>query len=58
VDEGGEEKSPNEGFIRELSALDTMDLQGMTEKIRINCRAIVQGLHLEHLLDRQEDKPE
>lgn len=54
----GEEKSPNDGFIRELSALDTMDLQGMTEKIRINCRAIVQGLHLEHLLDRQEDKPE
>jgi hypothetical protein len=53
-----EEKSPHEGFIRELSALDAMDLPGMTEKIRNNCRAIVKGLHLEHLLDWQEDKPQ
>jgi len=57
VGDHGEEKSQNDGFIRELSALDTMDLQSMTEKIRNNCRAIVKGLHLEHLLDWQEDKP-
>jgi hypothetical protein len=54
--EGKEEKSPNAGFIRELAALDAMDLQSMTEKIRMNCRTIVQGLHLEHLLEQQEDK--
>jgi hypothetical protein len=28
----------------------------MSEKIRVNCRMIVQGLNLEHLLDQQEDK--
>jgi hypothetical protein len=56
VSGGGEERSPNAGFIRELAALDAMDLQCMSEKIRVNCRMIVQGLHLEHLLDQQEDK--
>jgi hypothetical protein len=52
----GEEKSPNASFIRELAALDAMDLESMSEKIRINCRTIVQGLHLEHLIDEKEDK--
>ena len=56
VSGGGEDRSPNAGFIRELAALDAMDLQSMSEKIRVNCRMIVQGLHLEHLLDQQEDK--
>lgn len=51
----GEEKSPNASFIRELAALDAMDLDNMSEKIRINCRTIVQGLHLEHLIDDTED---
>jgi len=52
-----EGKSANEGFLRELAALDAMDLQSMTEKIRNNCRVIIQGLHLEHLLDQRAEEP-
>jgi hypothetical protein len=46
--------SPEERYMEELSALDSMDLPGMTEKIRDNCRIIVRGLQLEHLLDRKK----
>ncbi len=50
----GTNASPEERSMEELSALDSVDLSGMTEKIRDNCRIIVRGLQLEHLLDRKK----
>lgn len=50
----GTNTSPEERYMEELAALDSMDLSGMTEKIRDNCRIIVRGLQLEHLLDRKK----
>lgn len=50
----GTNASPEERSMEELSALDSMDLSGMTEKIRDNCRIIVRGLQLEHLLERKK----
>lgn len=49
-------KPSDEEFIRELSTLDEMDIKGMSEKIRDNCRMIVRGLHLEHLLEKDDEK--
>jgi hypothetical protein len=49
-------KPSDDEFIRELSTLDELDIKGMSEKIRDNCRMIVRGLHLEHLLEKDDEK--
>ncbi|HNQ29750.1 MAG TPA: hypothetical protein PKM87_06480 [Methanolinea sp.] len=36
---------------RDLDALDAMDLDTMSEKIRMNCKTMIEKLHLEHLID-------
>jgi len=36
---------------RDLQALDAMDLDTMSQKIRMNCRQMIEKLHLEHLID-------
>jgi len=38
---------------RDLQALDAMDLDTMSQKIRINCKQMIEKLHLEHLIDDQ-----
>jgi len=40
---------------RELDALDSMDLDSMSDKIRANCRSMIEKLHLEHLMEHQGD---
>jgi hypothetical protein len=37
---------------RDLDALEAMDLEEMTKKIRDNCKITVERLHLEHLLKK------
>lgn len=49
-----ETETASQGFIRELASLDAMEIKNMNEKIRENCRVILQGLHLEHLLEQDE----
>lgn len=36
---------------RDLQALDAMDLDTMRNKIRMNCKLMIEKLHLEHLID-------
>ncbi len=38
---------------RDLQALDAMDLDTMSQKIRMNCKQMIEKLHLEHLIDDQ-----
>ncbi|HOT03325.1 MAG TPA: hypothetical protein PK069_04015 [Methanolinea sp.] len=38
---------------RDLQALDAMDLDTMSQKIRINCKQMIEKLHLEYLIDDQ-----
>lgn len=40
---------------RDLNALDSMDLDTMSNKIRENCRIMVEKLNLEHLMEHQKD---
>lgn len=40
---------------RDLKALDSMDLDTMSEKIRENCKLMIEKLHLEHLMEKQGD---
>lgn len=40
---------------RELDALDSMDLDTMSDKIRANCKSMIEKLHLEHLMEHQGD---
>ncbi len=40
---------------RDLNALDSMDLNTMSNKIRENCKIMVEKLHLEHLMEQQKD---
>jgi hypothetical protein len=46
-----EETEDNESMARDLRALDEMDLDGMSDKIRTNCRFIVEKLNLGHLIE-------
>ena len=46
-----EETEDNESMARDLRALDSMDLDGMSDKIRTNCRFIVEKLNLGHLIE-------
>jgi hypothetical protein len=46
-----EETEDNESMERDLRALDEMDLDGMSDKIRTNCRFIVEKLNLGHLIE-------
>ena len=46
-----EESEDNESMARDLRALDAMDLDGMSDKIRTNCRFIVEKLNLGHLIE-------
>jgi len=49
---GGEEYTMVD---RDLKALDSMDLDTMSHKIRANCKLMIEKLHLEHLIENQED---
>jgi hypothetical protein len=40
---------------RDLEALDNMDLDEMTKKIRESCKLTVENLDLDHLIEKQED---
>lgn len=40
---------------RDLNALDSMDINTMSNKIRENCKIMVEKLHLEHLIEQQKD---
>jgi hypothetical protein len=40
---------------RDLNALDSMDLNTMSNKIRENCKIMVEKLHLEHLIEQKND---
>lgn len=39
-------------FSRDLEALDSMDLESMSEKMRANYRSMMEKLHLEHLIKK------
>lgn len=52
---GGSQALDDAAVSRELDALDAMDLETMSEKIRINCRQMMERLHLDYLIvDREE----
>lgn len=40
-------------FNRDLEALDSMDLESMSEKMRTNYRSMMEKLHLEHLIKKE-----
>jgi hypothetical protein len=46
------ESEEAEIFNREIGALDDLDLDEMTKKIRENCVVTVEKLHLEHLIQK------
>ncbi|MBP1929399.1 hypothetical protein J2741_001946 [Methanolinea mesophila] len=48
-----EDAENDESIARDLKALDAMDLDGMTEKIRTNCKLMVEKLNLGHLIENQ-----
>jgi len=45
-------------LMRDLDALDALDIQTMTEKFRANCRQMIEKLELEHLLEKDTRKGE
>jgi hypothetical protein len=45
-------------LMRDLDALDALDIQTMTEKFRANCRQMIEKLELEHLLEKNTGKGE
>jgi hypothetical protein len=45
-------------LMRDLDALDALDIQTMTEKFRANCRQMIEKLELEHLLEKNTRKGE
>jgi len=52
------EKKPVENgsdIDRDLEALDTMNIDEMTKKIRESCRVTVENLDLDHLIQKSED---
>ncbi|MEI7434603.1 MAG: hypothetical protein WCJ93_10165 [Methanomicrobiales archaeon] len=51
-------KGPEEGgtnIERDLKALDNMDIDEMTKKIRENCKVTIEQMDLDHLLGNRED---
>ncbi len=46
-----DEIEDDESMARDLRALDAMDLDGMSDKIRTNCKFIVEKLNLGHLIE-------
>jgi hypothetical protein len=48
-----DETENDESIARDLRALEAMDLEGMTEKIRTNCRLMVEKLNLGHLIENE-----
>jgi hypothetical protein len=53
IDNQPEESGTN--IDRDLEALDNMDLDEMTKKIRENCKATIEHLDLDHLIEKSED---
>jgi hypothetical protein len=51
-----EEDENDESVARDLKALEAMDLEGMAEKIRNNCRLMVEKLNLGHLIDHENQE--
>jgi len=49
-----DENEENESITRDLRALDAMDLDGMSDKIRTNCRLMVEKLNLGHLIESDQ----
>jgi hypothetical protein len=45
-------------LMRDLDALDSLDIQTMTEKFRANCRQMIEKLELEHLLEKNTRRGE
>lgn len=45
-------------LMRDLDALDALDIETMTEKFRANCRQMIEKLELEHLLEKNARKGE
>jgi hypothetical protein len=45
-------------LMRDLDALDALDIQTMTDKFRANCRQMIEKLELEHLLEQNTRKGE
>jgi hypothetical protein len=43
----------DESITRDLKALDAMDLDGMAEKIRTNCKLMVEKMDLGHLIENE-----
>ncbi len=41
---------------RDLEALDNMDLDEMTKRIRENCKVTIEQLDLDHLIEEREDQ--
>jgi len=44
------------GIYQELEALDSMDIDSMTQKIRNNCMVMIEKLHLEHLIETKKER--
>lgn len=43
----------DENIARDLRALEAMDLEGMAEKIRTNCKLMVEKMNLGHLIENE-----
>jgi hypothetical protein len=56
--QGSQSGTDDEGSIlmRELEALDRLEIESMTEKFRANCRLMIEKLDLEHLLEQNTGK--
>lgn len=44
------------GLYKELDALDSMDIESMTQKIRNNCMVMIEKLNLEHLIETKKGR--
>jgi hypothetical protein len=45
------DEEPN-SFDQDIETFDSMNLDNMTDKIRIDCKAMIKQLELEHLIDK------
>ena len=50
-----DEREATETFNRDFNALEDMDLDEMTKKIRESCKITVEKLNLEHLIQKMSD---
>jgi hypothetical protein len=62
IQDSGEQQTPDSqpeeigtNIDRDLEALDNMDLDEMTKKIRENCKVTIENLNLDHLIEKSED---